>query len=146
MKNSILPTLLLFALLLFSSNSLLATNPISQEVAFNTDTDIVLVSKTAKKSKIRAFFKKLKKGANQLKSKIVAKYYQIAGIFNDPVKKWLWFWLIFGLLSVILIALAVASAFGSAGGLARALYYLGVASGVFSSVSFVIWIIKLIQQ
>ena len=149
MKKATL-TLMIFTLMtLCGIQSINATNPISAEanIALSSDGSISadFIMKT-QETKIGKFFSKIKKGAQKLFSKAKAAFYNAAGKFSDPVKKWLWFWLLGALLAVILFAIAVAVALGGSGGLATALWYIGGAASTFSGISFIIWIIKMIQS
>lgn len=145
MKKSIF-TLLLGALFLgLSTQNLQATNPISEE-AMSMTSDILDASDLQKETLVGKFFKKVKKRVHKTVAKAKATYYKVAGMFSDPVRKWMWFWLIFGLLGVLLIGSSIVAGIGTGSvALFRVLAYIGYASSLFSSVSFVIWIIKLIQ-
>ena len=105
-----------------------------------------LVKDIKTETKFSKFLQKIKNGAKKIKQKIKSAFYKVAGMFSDPVRKWMWFWLLFGLLAVILVTVAIIAGFGTgSAAIFRILYYLGIGSSLFSSVSFVVWIIKLIQ-
>ncbi len=146
MKNSIFTFLLVSIFCALSTQTSFATNPISPEASIEMDGENFLVKDIKKETKFTRFLQKIKNGAKKIKQKIKSAYYKVAGMFSDPVRKWMWFWLLFGLLAVILITVAVIAGIGTgSSALFQILYYLGIGSSLFSSVSFVVWIVKLIQ-
>jgi len=146
MKKSILALVLGMFLVGLSTQNVSATNPISEEASAFEIHDLTTSIALEKETKTKNLFQRFKKGVQKFVGKVKAKFYKVAGMFDDPVRKWMWFWLLFGLLGIILITVAVIAGFGTgSAAVFRILWYLGWGSSLFSSVSFVIWIIKLIQ-
>lgn len=150
MKNSIF-ILIFGAFMIFgTSQNLFATNPISPEaqstLSLEVESNAHVLAIEKQGTRIGKFFQKIKKGAKKFSQKVKTAFYKVGGMFDDPVKKWLWFWILSALAAAILYAIGVAIGFGGGFGAATALLYIGIAFSLFSSIAFIVWIVKLVSQ